>query len=824
MTNAPSRIEFHFDNFTLQPSERRLFASGVPVAVGPRAFDVLRLLVQNSGTLVTKTQLLTDVWRGLVVEEANLHVQVSSLRKILGPSSIETVQGMGYRFRLDVVTRREFPSGRLQARNTNVPRRLTPFVGREIELATIAQLLGETRLLTLTGIGGSGKTRLAIRLAELVAPSHPNGVWFVDLGPIRDADRLGLTVADAIGVRNSTPSTVDCAIRDQLTGMGALVILDNCEHLRSPCAEFAQRLLEGAFDLKIVATSREALGVAGERQFVVGPMSLSHKAQPHPDMSAGISDAVELFIIQMRSIQPAIQVDEANLEVIERICKRLDGIPLAIELSASRLKALSLRQIHDNLDDYLSLLVNPSMPNDRHRRLEEVFRWTYENLEPEERSILRRCTVFAGGWSLEAAIAVAGTEPSTISTANVLSSLTDKSLIYANHHGDAPSRYSMLETVRQYMHARLVAAGEEEEARRLHFNFYLGLAESADKGFHAGEPRAFVAALDLERDNLEAAHKWCGRTVGLNEVGLKLVNAMRGYWVERHYLPDIPRPDYDPIAQGYRVILEALGRPGTQTRDVARCIALAGAAQLACYGGRFAESLGYLDESLAIAREIGDGKRVAWRLTARAYYLSWIGQLSAARQAAADALRSARATGSRKTMVLGLHALAFTQLMAGEFEATEELALESLRLGQSSDVPATIPQSLWTLAVIAVARDNCAQAIRYAKEFVALDVVGHDLRYAEDALALCAIIAGDRAEWHHTARFGGACLACGKLRQFQYTAPHDLLLEKRLQQSLLALGNSNFVRIKTEGADLTVSSAIKEGREWLLKVSEATAA
>lgn len=815
MSSTRPRIEFHFDSFTVQPEERRLFAKGVPVAVGPRAFDVLLLLVENAGNLVTKTQLLRDVWRGVVVEEANLHVQVSTLRKILGPSSIETVQGMGYRFLLAVVARSEFLRDEPLARSTNLPRRLTPFVGREMEVATLVQMLGETRLLTLTGIGGSGKTRLAIRLAELVAPSHPNGIWFVDLAPIADAERMPLAIADAIGVRNTTPSTLEPAIRDRLTGIGVLLILDNCEHLRRVCGEFAQQLLEGAFDLQIVATSREALGVPGERQFAVGPMSLSRNALTGPAPSANVSEAVQLFVALAKTSQPSLVLEEANLEVIGDICKRLNGIPLAIELAAARLKVLSLRQVRENLDDYLSLLVDANLPNERHRRLEGVFRWSYEHLEDAERAMLRRCSAFAGGWSLEAAAAVAGRELSAISTADLLSALADKSLVCVEHHNDAPARYTMLETVRQYMHARLVSAGEEQETRRLHFGFYLALAEAADQAFQRGEPFAFIAALDRERDNLVAAHKWCDRASGSDQPGLRLVNAMRGYWVERHYVPDLPPVDYDPIAQGYRLIREALDRTGARGRDVVRCIALAGAAQLSAYGGRFAESLGYLEESLDIAREVGDRVRVGWRLTARAYYLSWIGQVATALQAAEEALRVAREIGDRTTTVRGLQAVAFVRQMAGDLVAAERFTLESLELARRSDFPPTMPQSLWTLGAIAIARDDDREAIRHAKEFISFEVVTQDYRYAEDALGLCATIAGRQSDWRLTARFGGASLRCAKIRQFEHTTPHDVLLNGRLQQSLHALGSAEFDRIKGEGAALTVKAAITEGREWL---------
>ena len=260
--------QYRFGRFVVQPRERRLLVDGQPVTAGPRAFDVLLLLIERAGQLVTKDELLEGVWPKLIVEENNLQVQVSALRKILGQEAIATIPGRGYRFTPEIARVDESSSPPVSQRH-NLPQQLTSFIGHEEDLDEYTALLERTRLFTLTGIGGSGKSRLAIKLAEQVIPSFPDGVWYVDLAPLLDAERVALTVATALGVREESGRPVIDVLCSHLARQRALLVFDNCEHLAAACATLARQVINAAAGVYVLATSREGLGVPGERVVTV---------------------------------------------------------------------------------------------------------------------------------------------------------------------------------------------------------------------------------------------------------------------------------------------------------------------------------------------------------------------------------------------------------------------------------------------------------------------------------------------------------------------------------------------------------------------------
>src|SRR5437762_3821584 len=264
--------QYRFGRFVLEPRERRLLVDDQPVTAGPRAFDVLLTLIERAGELVTKDELLERVWPKLIVEENNLQVQVSALRKILGQEAIATIPGRGYRFTLEIARANESSSPPVSLRH-NLPQQLTSFIGHEEDLDEYAALLNQTRLFTLTGIGGSGKSRLAIKVADRVLPFFPDGVWYVDLAPLLDAERVPLTVATTLGVREEGGRPVGDMLSGHLARQGALLVLDNCEHLTAACAALAWQVINAAPGVHVLATSREGLGVPGERAVTVRSLS-----------------------------------------------------------------------------------------------------------------------------------------------------------------------------------------------------------------------------------------------------------------------------------------------------------------------------------------------------------------------------------------------------------------------------------------------------------------------------------------------------------------------------------------------------------------------
>jgi len=414
-------IQYRFGRFVVQPRERRLLVDGQPVLAGPRAFDVLLALIERAGQLVTKDELLGRVWPKLIVEENNLQVQVSALRKILGQDAIVTIPGQGYRFTpVAKLIEGEIADFAL-AHTHNLPQPLTSFVGHENDLAEYAQMLRETRLLTLTGIGGCGKTRLAIELARSVLPSFPDGVRFVDLAPVTEADRVATAVAVALEVRELVDQPVEETLVRHVADRRLLIVLDNCEHLLDACAALVERLLTAAPGIRALITSREGFGIAGERIMRVRSLAL-----PSPTAAAdceviGMFESVRLFLDRVRHVAVDFVLSESNAGAIADICRRLDGIPLALELAAARVKLLSVEQIRERLDDRFRLLTGNSRAMSRHQTLLATLQWSYEHLAPDQQRLLRRLSVFSDGWTLDGAIRVGGAPKHTLDARQHLS-------------------------------------------------------------------------------------------------------------------------------------------------------------------------------------------------------------------------------------------------------------------------------------------------------------------------------------------------------------------------------------------------------------------
>ncbi|MEV0582474.1 BTAD domain-containing putative transcriptional regulator [Nonomuraea sp. NPDC050310] len=395
---------------------------------------------------------------------------------------------------------------------------LTSFVGRSGDLARLATLLTTSRLVTLIGPGGAGKTRLAVEAAA----AEPGDVTLVELAPVPDGSQLTAAVLDALGVRESLRSDVptpDPAARliTALAGRRLLLVLDNCEHVVDAAAGLADRLLATCPDLRVLATSREALAITGEAVHPVTPLK-----PPPPGLPAAEAltyPAVRLFADRAAAVRPEFAVDEATVEHVTRICRALDGLPLAIELAAARLRTLPLGELAGRLDDRFRLLARGSrtaLP--RHQTLRAVVAWSWDLLDPEEQALARRLTVFVGGASLEAAERVCGLPE------ELLHSLVDKSLV-----AEVDGRYRMLETIRAFCAEHLAEAGEVEATRRAHAAFYLELAQRADPHLRGGEQLEWLALLDAESDDLRAALGWA---ISAGEVafGLRLVTAVACYW------------------------------------------------------------------------------------------------------------------------------------------------------------------------------------------------------------------------------------------------------------------------------------------------------
>jgi predicted ATPase/class 3 adenylate cyclase len=492
--------------------------------------------------------------------------------------------------------RRDFPAVRSLEAPNNLPVQLTSFIGRERELEESRDLLRRTRLLTLTGPGGIGKTRLALELAAVALDDFEDGAWSVELAAISDPELVAQAVASVLGVKEQAGAAMSETLAALVADRRMLLLLDNCEHLIEACATLASRLLRASDDLKIMVTSREPLRVSGERVFPVPALALPVPGAP---MDGAKCAAVTLFVDRAAAHEPAFALTPRNAGAIADVCRRLDGIPLAIELAAARVRSLPVEQIAARLNDRFRLLVHgdrTALP--RQQTLQALIDWSYELLSSAERALLRRLSVFAGGWSLEAAEEVgAGPELARDDVLEVLGRLVEKSLVVASAE---TSRYTLLETVRQYAQSRLDAADEARTTRGRHVTHYLHLAQAARAELIGPTQATALARLDVERENLLAAHGYCDDVESGAEHGLMLVSALRRYWIFGGLL-----------GMGHRLTLEALARPGAQGRTEAREQALFDAGQIDSWMGRYAEARRYLDESLSIARERGDEDMVA---------------------------------------------------------------------------------------------------------------------------------------------------------------------------------------------------------------------
>jgi predicted ATPase/DNA-binding SARP family transcriptional activator len=479
----------------------------------------------------------------------------------------------------------------------NLPAEITSFIGRREELATIARLLGEARLVTLTGVGGVGKTRLGLEAARAALDRFADGAWFVDLARLSAPDLVPAEVASALDVPEDAASTPTDRLVAHLKDREALLVLDNCEHLVEACAALVQRLLASCPAVRVLATSRVALGVAGERVDPVPPLSLSVPASADGNPRG---DAVALFLDRARAARPGIALDTAAAELVERICADLDGLPLAIELAAARARSLALPDIAARLSDRFRFLVSwRRVATARHRTLREAMDWSYELLGGDERALLERLAVFAGGFDLEAAAAVSGAGDEA-DVLDRLERLMDASLVSPRHAEDGPSRYDVLETVRQYAADRLQAGGSEADVRGMHAAHYLAMSAAAATPIRDGpDGERWLARLSTDRDNIRAALSWL-RAAGHAADLLRMAEGLWWYWWMR-----------GEAAEGRGWLEAAVGGPDDPPDADPALIAagLSGLAGLSWSQGDFDAARAYALRADAILEEIHDDLR-----------------------------------------------------------------------------------------------------------------------------------------------------------------------------------------------------------------------
>jgi predicted ATPase/class 3 adenylate cyclase len=539
--------------------------------------------------------------------------------------------------------RQDFPALRsLEATPNNLPQQLTSFVGREREIAEAEALLKRARLLTLLGMGGLGKTRLSLQIAADALDAYPDGVWFLDLAPIRDPSLVQSEAAQTLGVQWEHGRPLMQTLCAHVRQRRLLIIFDNCEHLVGACAELVNALLRAGPGVRIIATSREALRVPGEQTYPVLPLAV-------PDKTAGIealarSDAVQLFVDRARLHKPSFSLTEREAPAVAELCARLEGIPLALELAAARMRMLTVADINIRLRDRFKLLTGGGrVLLERQQTLRALVDWSYDLLQDNERVLFDRLSVFAGGFELAASEKICGAEPlMPEGVLDLLTSLVDKSLVMAEQCDDS-SRYRTLETIRDYARERLVQRGELVPTATRHCDHFLTMAKAANRGIKGPEQAEWTRRLEAELDNLRAAIA-LALEGGVDPVlSVKFEVALMSFWMLRGY-----------STEGRKYVRASLVLPAVEASDVAHAHALYVGAALANSQSDYAEAGRMLEACLSLRRGIGNPVDIAATLSTLSLVRLQMGDAISAREGEEEALGIFRQLGDRIGEAIGL--------------------------------------------------------------------------------------------------------------------------------------------------------------------------
>lgn len=693
--------------------------------------------------------------------------------------------------------REHFPALRsLETTPNNLPQQLTEFIGREHEVEEVRRQLGSTRLLTIVGTGGLGKSRLALQVAADVLDEYPDGVWLVELASLSQ-ERVALqAVASVLGVREDSGRPVQDSLLEVVRDRRLLLVLDNCEHLAQACAELARRLLQGASGVTILATSRERLAIAGERAYPLAPLATPlPSTQPDPDAMMQFA-SVRLFIARAELAHPGFALTAQNAAAVTEICHRLDGIPLALELAAARVRAMAVDRIAGRLHDRFRLLTGTdrtALP--RQKTLRALIDWSYDLLGADEQRLFRGLALFPGGFTLEAVEAIRmddGTGEHAVH--DLLGQLVDKSLVqFDGERG----RYRMLETVRQYAQGKLDDAGEAAAIRERHLAYFLALSEQARVELRGPRQGEWLALLDLERENLIASHEWCHLCEDGAARGLALLGNTKFYWMQRGL-----------VRLAYRLLGEALARPHAAARTTARWRGLFDLAQFAILIGAPREAQQRLEECLAIARELGDEERIGPTLQPLAMAHSALGNLAAARAFIDEALVRARARSNAREVVAATSVSASLYRRQGNLDAAQAQYEEALRDARDLGDRSSIAITLLNLAMVAVMRSDAdavpprlAEARAITREIGSMTLGQGVLDGAAAAATLC----GDA---RRTAVLFGAAERIGEQAGSERDHADASFLVPYIEQARHALGPEAFAACEAEGRALALEAAL----------------
>ena len=692
--------------------------------------------------------------------------------------------------------RAEFPALRsLESTPNNLPHGLTSFIGRERELAEVRERLRATRLLTIFGIGGLGKSRLSLQVASASLDAFPDGVWFVELAPVADARLVAQTLASVLGIRDDAGASPQDAILKFVRDRRMLIVLDNCEHVTQACAELARGILQSGPIVSILATSRERLGIGGEQTYPLAPFEVPPREEVAPGVLASF-ESVRLLSDRALSARPDFAVTQENASAIAAICRQLDGIPLALELAAARVRSMSVQRIADRLVDRFKLLsIGDRTALPRQQTLRALIDWSYDLLSPEEQALFRRLAVFAGGFTLEAAEDVTqGGAIGQDEVQDLLGQLVEKSLVILDAEHD---RYRMLETVRQYGMEKLSGSDDRATQRRFAEHF-VEFAERTAPAMVGSEAARWLATLDDERENLLAAHAACATIDGGAELDLRLVRAVRRYFSIRGRFSLL-----------YEITVEAIGREHAASRDLLRCRALSDAGPYALRVGHLDQALAFLEESLAIAREIGDDARVAVVLQPIGLTHLSLGKVETARRYLDEGLALARNGGDRREIAAALSAMEQFYRVVGDLDAAETASRDVLAAMRELDDKQNIGLALINLAIVAILRGKHDEARSMLGEIADINRQLGGTPFNQWIVELAAAIGVASAMHEDAALLYGAAEAMGEASGRRRDAADETFVRAMVDRARAALGPERFESAVRAGRDLTPAAAME---------------